>query len=59
MILYIPYTIQKLKLFDFLGIVQFFYSFIEGSPIKHAVFENTANKIKFLKIYINIFCIYN
>ncbi|XP_060863377.1 zinc finger MYM-type protein 1-like [Metopolophium dirhodum] len=28
--------------FDFLGTVQFIYSFIEGSPIRHAVFEKFA-----------------
>jgi len=28
--------------FDFLGTVQFIYSFIEGSPIRHAVFERFA-----------------
>jgi len=26
-------------IFDFLGTIQFIYSFIEGSPIRHAVFE--------------------
>ncbi|KAL4091829.1 hypothetical protein QTP88_026451 [Uroleucon formosanum] len=39
--------------FDFLGTVQFIYSFIEGSPIRHAVFERFAKldgaKVRTLK----------
>jgi len=30
---------QNRVLFDFLGTVQFVYSFIEGSPMRHAIFE--------------------
>lgn len=39
--------------FDFFGVVQFLYSFIEGSPTRHATFEHIAQivgiKIKTLK----------
>lgn len=30
--------------FNFLGSVQFLYSFIEGSPTRHAIFENIAKE---------------
>lgn len=38
------YSDRNICLFDFLGTVQFFYSFIEGSPIRHAVFEKFAKE---------------
>ena len=40
-------------IFDFFGVVQFTYSFIEGSCVRHAVFETIAkemnNSVKHLK----------
>lgn len=36
--------------FDFLGTIQFIYSFIEGSPIRHAVFEKFA-KVNGAKVH--------
>lgn len=35
---------QNRVLFDFLGTVQFVYSFIEGSPMRHAIFEKIAKE---------------
>lgn len=37
-------TNQNRVLFDFLGTVQFIYSFIEGSPMRHAIFEKIAQE---------------
>lgn len=35
---------QNKMVFDFLGTVQFIYSYIEGSPIRHAIFERIAKE---------------